>query len=124
MPHLGGNTFSSPPKESVAPLQAYANEISSAAETISAYCASKGLPHPSFDPQASGVTIPSTAPLAVQEARQKLIGSAAKIRQLATEPAEYLPDLAIHVRSIPSFLSHSFCVRKSLVSKCGIGRHL
>ena len=44
------------------------------------------------------VTIPPTAPLDVQAARQKMIASAARIQQVVLEPAEYLPNLAIHVR--------------------------
>lgn len=109
MVHLVESTFPSPPKGSVPLLQTYAKDISSAVETISTYCTSEGLPHPSFNPQAPSVTIPSTAPLAVQDARQKLIASAAGIQRLATEPAEYLPNLAIHVRSTPSFL---ICMRE------------
>ena len=109
MPHLRDATISSSPKSSVPLLQAYAKDISSAAETISSYCASNAIAHPAFSPEAPSVTIPSTAPLHVQEARQKLIASAAGIRQLATEPAEYLPNLAIHVRSTPPFLYPSLC---------------
>lgn len=104
MGSLVDSTFSAPIKTSVPLLQTYAKEISSAVETISAYCTSEGLPHPSFDPQAPAVTIPSTAPLAVQDARQKLVASAAGIQKLATEPAEYLPNLAIYVRSAHPFL--------------------
>ena len=115
MPHLGDATISSSPKSSVPLLQAYAKDISSAAETISSYCASDAIPHPSFSPEAPSVTIPSTAPLHVQEARQKLIASAAGIRQLATEPAEYLPNLAIHVRSTPPFPYTSLCERHMLL---------
>src|SRR5207247_1378891 len=81
------------------PLQTYANAINLAVETITSYLTSEGLPQPSFDPKASSVTIPSTAPVAVQDARQQLIASAAAIQKLATEPAEYLPNLAVHVRA-------------------------
>lgn len=115
MPLLGDATISSSPVSSVPLLQAYAKDISSAAETISIYCASNAIPHPSFSPEAPSVTIPSTAPLHVQEARQKLIASAAGIRQLATEPAEYLPNLAIHVRSTPPFIFTSLCERHMLL---------
>ena len=104
MTPLAVSTSPSPTKGSVPLLQTYAKEISSAVETISAYCTSERLPHPSFDPQAPGVTIPSTAPPAVQDARQKLVASAAGIQKLATEPAEYLPNLAIYVRSTHLFL--------------------
>lgn len=106
MAHLVDSTFSSLPNGSVPLLQTYAEDILSAVNTISAYCTDEGLPHPSFDPQAPSVTIPSTASLSVQNARQKLIASAAGIQRLATEPAEYLPNLAIYVRSnVLHFLS-------------------
>lgn len=78
-------------------LQAYAEDIRAAAEIISSYCSSQDIPHPSFHPQAPGVTIPPSAPNAVQNARQKLVASAAAVQRLATEPADYLPHLAIHV---------------------------
>ncbi len=83
------------------PLEAYAKEICSAAKIISGYCASENIPHPSFDPQAPSITIPSEAPQNVQRARQTIITNASKIQQLATEPSEYLPNLAIHVRQAP-----------------------
>ncbi len=109
MSHLVYATISSPPEGSVPLLQAYAKDISSAAETISIYCASNNIPNPSFNPEAPSVTINSTAPLLVQDARQKLIASAVAIQRLATEPAEYLPNLAIQVRSMPPFPSMSLC---------------
>jgi len=97
MVHLVDSTAPSPTKGT---LQTYAKDISAAVETMSTYCTSEGLPQPSFDPQAPSVTIPSTAPLVVQDARQKLIASAAGIQQLVTEPAEYLPNLAIHYQHL------------------------
>ena len=78
-------------------LQAHAEDIRAAAEIISSYCSSQDIPHPSFHPQAPGVTIPPSAPNAVQNARQKLVASAAAVQRLATEPSDYLPHLAIHV---------------------------
>lgn len=87
------------------PLQSYVEEIAVAADTISAYCTENGLPHPAFHPEAPSVTIPPTAPLSVQAARQKIVASAARIQQVVLEPAEYLPSVAIHVRSGP--LCHS-----------------
>ncbi|KAL8795412.1 MAG: hypothetical protein Q9195_002153 [Heterodermia aff. obscurata] len=81
-------------------LQAYAEEIRDAAEIISSYCSSQEIPHPSFHPQAPSVTIPSSAPDAVQNARRKLVASAAAAQQLATEPADYLPHLAIHYQQL------------------------
>ena len=90
-------------------LETYAKDICSAVETMSPYCTAETLPSKSFHPQAPSVTVAPTAPLAVEDARQKLIASAARIQQLATEPAEYLPNLAIYVRLTPSF---SVSVRK------------
>ena len=91
------------PDENLPPLKLYVNEINLAADIITTYCTSNGLPHPTFLPEASSVTIPPTAPIAVQAARQKLVASAARIQQIVTEPAEYLPSLAIHVRSTVLF---------------------
>jgi len=87
-------------------LKTYAKRIDAAVEAITTYCASEGLPQPSFDPRAPCVTLPSTAPLAVQDARQDLIASAARIQHLVTEPAEYLPSLQIHVRLSQLILLH------------------
>ena len=103
-PFVNGTSHSNPLLESnVFPLQTYANTISSAADVITDYCTSNDLPHPSFRPDAPPITIPLTAPLAVQDARQTLIDAATKIQQVITEPADYLPRLAVHVRSISSF---------------------
>lgn len=79
------------------PLEAYAEEICSSAKLISGYCSLEGHSHPSFDPQAPSVTLPPDAPLNVQQARQKIIDSSSRIQQLATEPSEYLPNLAVQV---------------------------
>lgn len=88
-------------------LQKYAEDVNSAVKVINSYCSSEGLPHPSFDLQAPKSTIPPTAPLNVQLARQSLIASANAIQQLAKEPADYLPHLAIHVCP-PSLLNANF----------------
>ena len=103
------------PNGVVTPLQTYAKTINLAVETITSYLTSEGLPQPSFDPKAPSVTIPSSAPLAVQDARQQLIASAAAIQKLATEPAEYLPNLAVHVRASSSFFPPS-CEKEALIS--------
>lgn len=81
------------------PLESYAEQICTSAKIISAYCAESGYPHPSFDPQAPSITLPSTAPQNVLLARQHMITTALKIQQLGVEPSEYLPHLAIHVSS-------------------------
>ena len=98
MAHVRNGISQPQPEISVPPLQTYVNEISAAAETITAYCDENALPHPAFDPEAPAITIPPTAPLDIQAARQKIIASAAMIQQVVLEPAEYLPNLAIHVR--------------------------
>ncbi|TVY85233.1 O-methyltransferase aurJ, partial [Lachnellula suecica] len=81
------------------PLESFAQEICSSAKIIDAYCLSAGLPYPTFDPGAPSITLPSNAPTNILEARQKLIASAFKIQQLATEPSEFVPRLAIHFQS-------------------------
>jgi 6-hydroxytryprostatin B O-methyltransferase len=78
-------------------LETYAEQICSAAKQISAWCALNNHPHPSFDRQAPTITLPTSAPQKILTARQTLIESAFKIQQLATEPNEYLPRLAVHV---------------------------
>ena len=84
------------------PLEVYAEEICSAAKLISGFCSLEGYPQPSFDPQAPSVTLPPDTPLNVQQARQKIIDSSSRIQQLATEPSEYLPNLAVQVSFVPS----------------------
>jgi hypothetical protein len=104
------------PKAAVPPLETYAKVINLAVETITSYLTSESIPQPSFDPKAPSVTIPTTAPIAIQDARQQLIASAAAIQKLATEPAEFLPNLAVHVRASSSF-SPSPCGRSAYILK-------
>ena len=92
------------------PLEAYAQEICSSAKLISGYCSVAGYSHPSFDPQAPSVTLPPDAPLNVQQARQKIIDSASRLQQLATEPSEYLPNLAVQVGLAPSLQDYNTLV--------------
>src|SRR5436853_1352055 len=79
------------------PLETYAEQICKSAKIISAYCVEIGYPQPSFDPQAPTITLPPSAPQNVLSARQMMITAAFKVQQLAAEPREYLPNLAIHV---------------------------
>lgn len=88
--HISSNGTSSP-------LQQYAQAISSAADTITNYCAANNLPQPSLDPHAPSIKLPATAPVEIYEARQMLIASTTRAQQVVTEPAEYLPYLSIHV---------------------------
>jgi len=92
----------------VSPIEAYAAEICAAAKIISGYCSQEKCPQPSFEPHAPSVTLPPSTPKYVLEARQKLIGAAAKIQQLATEPSEFLPGLAVQYQLIACvrWLSH------------------
>ena len=90
------------------PLEAYAEEICSSAKLISGYCSLQGHPHPSFDPQAPSVTLPPDAPLNVQQARQKIIDSSSSIQHLATEPSEYLPNLAVQVSFALPLPNHEY----------------
>ncbi|TPX18779.1 uncharacterized protein E0L32_011528 [Thyridium curvatum] len=83
----------------IPPLESYAQDICAAAKLIDAYCLSSGLPYPSFGSDAPEVTLPATAPLHVLKARQKLVSSAFKIQQLATEPREFVPQLAINFQN-------------------------
>ena len=93
------------------PLEAYAQEICSSAKLISGYCSVTGYSHPSFDPQAPSVTLPPNAPLNVQQARQKIIDNASRIQQLATEPSEYLPNLAVQVSLALSLQNYKYSRR-------------
>ncbi|KAH8585876.1 putative sterigmatocystin 8-O-methyltransferase precursor, partial [Bisporella sp. PMI_857] len=82
------------------PLQTYAETICSAAKVIEGYCLSSNIPCPSFGAGGSRVTLPSTTPLNVLQARQSLLAAALRIQQLATEPSEYIPRLAIHFQNL------------------------
>ncbi|KAL8740131.1 MAG: hypothetical protein Q9190_007137 [Brigantiaea leucoxantha] len=61
-------------------LEAYAEDICSAAKAISGWCVLEGIPQPSFDPQAPAITIPPTAPQSVLNARQQLITASTKVQ--------------------------------------------
>ncbi|KAF2229683.1 putative O-methyltransferase [Viridothelium virens] len=84
----------------LSPLQQYAKDVSAAADILTAFCIEQGLPQPSFGAQAPSVTIPYSAPAEVQDARQQLISSAADLQKLATEPAEFLQNQAIHYQHL------------------------
>ncbi|TAQ84671.1 hypothetical protein B7494_g7015 [Chlorociboria aeruginascens] len=68
-------------------------------ERTSAYCSSNGYPNPSFDPQAPSITIPPTAPLHVLVARETILSSALKIKQLVVEPSDYLRYQAVQFQN-------------------------
>ncbi|GIJ99609.1 hypothetical protein Aspvir_003610 [Aspergillus viridinutans] len=79
-------------------LEVFADQISAAAKVITAFCASTGHPHPSFDDtQLNGLdTLPSSAPAEIQEARQVILESAYRLQQLIIEPSQYLARLAVY----------------------------
>lgn len=81
----------------MSPLEAMADELSAATKIITGYCTLEGILQPSFDPEAPSVTIPHAAPRYVREARQRLLSASKKLLQLATEPSEYLPNIAVQV---------------------------
>ncbi|EMD00436.1 hypothetical protein BAUCODRAFT_566140 [Baudoinia panamericana UAMH 10762] len=81
--------------ENLAPLELLANDISGAAKIIEGYCVLEHEAHPTGDATAPAVTIPSSAPRYVREARQRLLSAAKAIQQIAAEPTEYLPTLAV-----------------------------
>jgi len=96
-------------------LETYAETICGAVKVIDGYCLSSNIPTPSRDIGAPTVTLPSTAPLNVLEARQSLLAASLNIQQLAREPSEFIPGLAIHFQTfscihwlchfqIPSFI--------------------
>ena len=93
---MNGHTHPSG-KGSLSPIQEYAKELVSAADTITEYCASSNQPQPAFDSAISTINIPPTAPLNVQMARQTLISSAERLQQTVIEPTDYLPHLSINV---------------------------
>ncbi|GIJ86455.1 hypothetical protein Asppvi_005344 [Aspergillus pseudoviridinutans] len=79
-------------------LEVFADQISAAAKVITAFCASTGHPHPSFDDtRLNGLdTLPLSAPAEVQEARQVILESAYRLQQLIIEPNQYLARLAVY----------------------------
>jgi hypothetical protein len=78
-------------------LEECAERICSASRVISLYHASEGKLHSSFSPEATSITIPADAPPGVFDARQTIVSAAVTIQQLMAEPAEYLPNLQVHV---------------------------
>lgn len=120
---VGNGVLHPQPNGSLPPLQTYVNEISAAAETLTAYCAENSLPHPAFDPEAPSTIVPPSAPLDVQAARQKIIASSTRIQQVVLEPTEYLPNLAINVRLVScgfvlTFVRCSFAMCKRECIQC------
>lgn len=88
-------------------LEVLAETISAAAKVISGYCTLNESPQLSLSSEAPGV-LPHTAPEYVRQARQHLLSAAKEALQLASDPSEYLPMLAIQVNEFPS-AAQSFC---------------
>ncbi|KAL9044433.1 MAG: hypothetical protein Q9214_002428 [Letrouitia sp. 1 TL-2023] len=111
MADLASKNLNIQPPGSDSLLQTYVDEISLAAATITTYCTSNPLLQPNSQPGQQSVLIPLSAPPKVQDARQRLIASAARIQQVVTEPTEYLPNLAIHVRLLfGAYCPYSCCI--------------
>ncbi|KAL4751922.1 O-methyltransferase-domain-containing protein [Aspergillus terricola var. indicus] len=93
----------------LSPLETLAETISATAKIISGYCTLDGIPHPSSGPDSPSVALPHTAPEYVREARQQLLSAAKEVLQIAAEPSEYLPMLAIQYQYIAciKWLAHS-----------------
>ncbi|KAJ6127770.1 hypothetical protein N7471_008987 [Penicillium samsonianum] len=81
-------------------LEGLAETISAAAKVISGYCTLDESPHPSLSPDAPSVVLPHTAPEYVRQARQQLLSAAKEALQVAAEPSEYLPMLAVQYQYI------------------------
>ena len=84
-------------ESNVSTVQTYAKTISSAADLIAEYCTANDLPQPSLRPDAPAVTIPLSAPLAVRDARQRLVDAAIRVQQVVMEPGDYITRLAVQV---------------------------
>lgn len=81
-------------------LVEFADQVADTARAIAAYCKSQGHPEPTLYPTDSEKSLdilPSSAPLDIQIARQDLIDAAKRVQQIATDPAQFLPELAVHV---------------------------
>ncbi|KAJ5151389.1 uncharacterized protein N7482_010641 [Penicillium canariense] len=81
-------------------LESLAETISAASKVISGYCTLEENPQPSLGPDAPSVVLPHTAPEYVRQARQQLLSAAKEAIQLAAEPSEYLPMLAVQYQYI------------------------
>lgn len=102
-------------------LDHHVAQLASAAQTISSFEQSNGFAKASVNGESQDGALSSSAPQPVREARQTVIESAMKIQQLAVGPNEYLPYLALNVRTqffIPSKILHdmSFSLVKDKIS--------
>ncbi|KAJ4422984.1 hypothetical protein N0V82_002378 [Gnomoniopsis sp. IMI 355080] len=88
-------------------LDQAAHEASAAAKFISSYCELSGIPNPAFGPEGPDATPLRDAPVAVRDARQRLLGAALKLQQLATDPAEHLSWLSCQYQIITAI--HWLC---------------
>ena len=88
---------------STSTLEDLAEQISTAARSVSGFLQSGGHPQPSFQRDAPINTLPSSAPMDILVARQSLIEAAFKLYQLTTGPSEYLQRTAVGVGHPPQF---------------------
>jgi 6-hydroxytryprostatin B O-methyltransferase len=84
----------------LSPLETLASQICSSAKAVSAYCQINGHPQPSFGKEHTADILPASAPDSIRIANQTLVEAALKIQQLATEPSQYLPRLAVNVSQV------------------------
>jgi transcriptional antiterminator len=99
MAELNGNHTR---KSLISLLKTYERDLQLSIKSITDYLEENGMSDISSDVGATNLSLPPTAPTSVLEARQNLISSAYTIQQIATEPAEYIPYLAIHVSTAHS----------------------
>ncbi|KAF2166409.1 hypothetical protein M409DRAFT_54760 [Zasmidium cellare ATCC 36951] len=84
-------------------LVEFADQVADTARAIAAFCKSRGYPEPTLHPSETEKALdilPVDAPLDVQIARQDLIDAAKRVQQIATDPAQFLPELAVHPQHI------------------------
>lgn len=84
-------------------LVEFADQIADNARVIAAYCKSRGHPEPSLHPVDSEKALnvlPSDASLEILTARQDLTDAAKRVQQIAIEPDQFLPELAVHVSGL------------------------
>ncbi|KAF3399425.1 O-methyltransferase bik3 [Talaromyces pinophilus] len=100
MAELNGNHTR---KSLISLLKTYERDLQLSIKSITDYLEENGMSDISSDVGATNLSLPPTAPTSVLEARQNLISSAYTIQQIATEPAEYIPYLAIHYQVLSCF---------------------
>lgn len=81
-------------------LVEFADQVADTAHAIAAFCKTRGYPEPTLHPSETDKALdilPKDAPLDVHLARQDMIDAVKRIQQIATDPDQFLPELAVHV---------------------------